>query len=212
MLLLTLFRKKGHIAFLDSAYQGYATGDLDRDAYAARLFLSRGFEFFTAQSYSKNFGLYGERIGAFSVVCANAEIAANVLSQIKLDVRPMYSNPPLHGAQIVATVFSDPALRQEWTSELKIMAGRIITMRQELRNALKEKGTPLPDGSTGEWCHITDQIGMFSFTGLTAPQCEKLIAKYHIYLLTNGRISMAGLNSKNLQYVADAIHDVVTHP
>jgi len=168
--------------------------------------------FFAAQSYSKNFGLYGERIGAFSVVCANNDIAANVLSQIKLDVRPMYSNPPLHGAQIVATVLSDPTLYQEWIAELKQMSGRIIKMREELKNLLKAKGTPLPNGQAGVWNHITDQIGMFSFTGLTVPQCEKIISKYHIYMLTNGRISMAGLNEKNVAYVADAIHDVVTNP
>jgi aspartate/tyrosine/aromatic aminotransferase len=206
-----IVQKKGHLAFLDCAYQGYATGDLERDAYAARLFMNRGLEFFAAQSYSKNFGLYGERIGAFSVVCASAEVASNVLSQIKLDVRPMYSNPPLHGAEIVATVFGDAALYKEWVDELKGMAGRIVTMRKELFNALKAKGTPLPDGKAGEWRHITDQIGMFSFTGLTPAQCEIMIKKHHIYMLTNGRISMAGLNSKNLAYVANAIHDAVTN-
>ncbi len=109
-----LLQKKEHVAFLDSAYQGYATGDLDRDAFAARYFLTQGFEFFVAQSFSKNFGLYGERIGAFTVVCANDGIAAKALSQIKLDVRAMYSNPPVHGARIVATILADPALKQEW--------------------------------------------------------------------------------------------------
>jgi len=206
-----LVQRKEHLAFIDGAYQGYATGDLARDAHAARLFLSRGLEFLTAQSYSKNFGLYAERVGAFTVVCANEGIASNALSQIKLDVRPMYSNPPLHGARIVATVLADPALTDEWMKELKQMSGRIIEMRKELVNELKARGTPLPNGQQGEWHHITDQIGMFSFTGLTPDQSERMIKKHHIYMLTNGRISMAGLNRKNVGYVANAIHDVVTN-
>lgn len=206
-----IIKKKGHLAFLDSAYQGYATGDLDKDAFAARHFLQLGLEFFVAQSYSKNFGLYGERIGAFTAVCANESIAARALSQMKLDVRAMYSNPPLHGARIVATVAGDAALYKEWIAELKGMANRIIAMRKELFNALKSRGTPLPNGQPGEWNHIVNQIGMFSFTGLTVEQCEKMIGKYHIYMLTNGRISMAGLNKGNVQYVADAIHDSVTN-
>jgi len=206
-----LIHKKKHIPFLDCAYQGYATGDLERDGFAGRLFLQRGFEFLVSQSYSKNFGLYGERAGAFSVVCANEDVAAKALSQIKLDVRPMYSNPPIHGARIVTTVLSDPALAQEWVDELKQMAGRIVEMRHDLFNALKAKNTPLPNGQPGEWRHITDQIGMFSFTGLTPEQCERMIKKHHVYMLTNGRISMAGLNKKNVQYMADAMHDVVTN-
>jgi len=206
-----ILKRKQHLAFLDSAYQGYATGDLDRDAYGARLLISQGSEFLVAQSYSKNFGLYGERIGALTVVCADESIATKALSQIKLDVRAMYSNPPLQGARIVATVAADPALTQEWIQELKQMASRIISMRHELFNALKARGTPLPNGQPGEWHHIVNQIGMFSFTGLTVEQCEKIIGKYHIYMLTNGRISMAGLTTGNVQYVADAIHDVVTN-
>jgi len=206
-----IIKRKEHLAFLDSAYQGYATGDLDQDAYGARLLMKNGHEFLVAQSYSKNFGLYGERVGALTVVCANEGIAAKALSQMKLDVRAMYSNPPIHGARIVATIAADPALTQEWIQELKGMASRIIAMRQELFNALKARGTPLPNGQPGEWHHIVDQIGMFSFTGLTVEQCEKIIGKYHIYMLTNGRISMAGLNKSNVQYLADAIHDVVTN-
>eukprot|EP01111_Echinosteliopsis_oligospora_P002201 TRINITY_DN1321_c0_g1_i1.p1 TRINITY_DN1321_c0_g1~~TRINITY_DN1321_c0_g1_i1.p1 ORF type:complete len:414 (-),score=120.52 TRINITY_DN1321_c0_g1_i1:65-1306(-) len=206
-----LLHKKNHVPFLDCAYQGYATGDLERDGFAGRLFLQRAFEFLVAQSYSKNFGLYGERAGAFSVVCGNDDIAGKALSQIKLDVRPMYSNPPIHGARIVTTVLSDPVLAKEWVEELKGMAGRIVEMRHELFNALKAKNTPLPSGQAGEWRHITDQIGMFSFTGLTPDQCDRMINKHHIYMLKNGRISMAGLSKKNVQYMADAIHDVVTN-
>jgi len=210
--IVDIVRRKEHLAFLDSAYQGYATGDLDKDAYAARLLLSiPGSEFLVAQSYSKNFGLYGERVGALTVVCANESIAAKALSQIKLDVRAMYSNPPIHGARIVATIAADPELTQEWIRELKGMASRIIAMRTELFNALKARGTPLPNGQSGEWVHITNQIGMFSFTGLSVEQCEKLIGKYHIYMLTNGRISMAGINKSNVTYLADAIHDAVTN-
>jgi len=197
-------KEKSHVPFFDSAYQGFATGDVDGDAFSVRYFVEQGFELFLAQSFAKNFGLYGERIGAFSMVCKNAENAAAVLSQLKLIVRPMYSNPPLHGALLVSTILSDPVLSKEWYEEVKGMSTRIIQMRHSLFNILKEKGTP------GDWTHITQQIGMFTYTGLKPSQCEQLTSVYHIYLLKNGRISMAGLNSTNIKYVADAIHNVVT--
>eukprot|EP01113_Clastostelium_recurvatum_P006494 TRINITY_DN1292_c0_g1_i1.p1 TRINITY_DN1292_c0_g1~~TRINITY_DN1292_c0_g1_i1.p1 ORF type:complete len:441 (+),score=116.37 TRINITY_DN1292_c0_g1_i1:26-1348(+) len=198
-------QEKGLFPFVDGAYQGYASGDLDRDAYASRMFLRRGVEFMAAQSYSKNFGLYGERIGALNVVTSSPEAAKAVLSQVKLYARAMYSNPPVHGARIVAKVLSDPALYKEWITELKQMSGRIIHMREELFNALKARGTP------GDWSHIKKQIGMFTFTGLRPEQVQVMTQKYRIYMLDNGRISMAGLNSKNVAYVADAIHDAVTN-
>ena len=120
-------------------------------------------------------------------------------------IRPNYSNPPAHGARIVKIVLSDPQLYAEWKEELKGMSGRINSMRKELRAELERSRTP------GDWSHITSQIGMFSFTGLTAKQSAAMSDKHHIYLLSNGRISMAGLNSKNVKYVADAMHDVVTN-
>jgi len=153
----------------------------------------------------KNFGLYNERAGTVSVISATPKQAVAVLSQLKMVIRPNYSNPPAQGARIVATVLSDTALYAEWKQELLGMSGRIQEMRTVLRGELERLRTP------GTWEHITTQIGMFSFTGLTPKQCEHLITVHHIYLLSNGRISMAGLNSKNVKYVANAIHDAVVN-
>jgi len=197
-------RRKNHIVFFDSAYQGFASGDLVRDAYSIRLFESMGFEFFCAQSFAKNFGLYGERVGAIHVVCNSTKAASNVLSQMHIIVRTLYSSPPLHGARIVTRVLTDPKLFALWEEDLKKMANRIIAMREELLNRLVKLNTP------GDWTHIVKQIGMFSFLGLTPKQCESLVKDHHVYLLANSRISMAGLNMKNADYVAKAIHTVVT--
>lgn len=202
--LANISREKSFIILFDSAYQGYATGDLDNDAYGARLFESEGIQFACAQSYAKNFGLYSERIGCLSFVTATSTEAVAVNSQLKVVVRPMYSNPPVHGARIVHTVLSTPELRAEWIEELKGMSARIRGMRQALQDALAAKGTP------GDWSHITKQIGMFSFTGLTPAQSEAMVDQHHVYMLKNGRISVAGLSAKTVPYVADAIHKVVT--
>merc|ERR1712118_603608 len=183
------------IPLLDNAYQGYASGDLEKDNFATRLFEQSGIEFVLTQSFAKNFGLYGERIGVLHLVCADKERADAVLSQVKLVVRPMYSSPPKQGAALVAKVLGDP--------ELKEMSDRIVKMRHMLRKKLEELGTP------GTWNHITDQIGMFSFTGLSVPQCERLQNEFHIYLLKSGRISMAGLNEGNINYFAEKIDKVV---
>merc|ERR1719498_1105725 len=189
---------------MDNAYQGYASGDLEKDAFAQRLFANElNFEMFMCQSFAKNLGLYGERIGMVHIVCASAEHAKAVLSQMKLVVRPMYSNPPKHGCYLVIKVLGDEARFNRWKAELKAMADRILEVRQMLRGGLEKKGTP------GKWNHITDQIGMFSFTGLTQPMCERLIKEHHIYLLKSGRISLAGLNKSNVQYMVDSVDEVV---
>jgi len=188
---------------MDSAYQGYASGSLDKDAFAIRLFLSMGFEMCMCQSFAKNLGLYGERIGMLHVVCGSPTAAKAVLSQLKLVIRPMYSSPPKHGAELVMKILGSEARFKAWQDELTAMANRILEVRSLLRKGLEEKGTP------GTWNHITDQIGMFSFTGLTPAMCEKLIEKHHIYLLKSGRISLAGLNKGNIQYMVDAVDDVV---
>ena len=152
---------------LSQAYQGYASGDLDEDAASVRYFESQGIEMMIAQSYSKNFGLYGERIGALSVTTNDGpEVAQAVQSQLKMIVRPMYSNPPSNGARIVAHVLSTPELYADWVAELKSMSGRIIEMRDRLRSGL-EKLKPEND-----WSFITTQIGMFAYTGLTAEQVQ----------------------------------------
>jgi aspartate aminotransferase len=205
--LATLMKSKKHFPFFDTAYQGFASGDLDRDAGAIRLFVEEGFELVIAQSFAKNFGLYGERAGCFHYVAAPsagaAEITTRVASQLAILQRSEISNPPIYGARIASIVLNDPALFAEWQENLRTMSGRIIDMRKKLRAKLEELGTP------GQWNHITDQIGMFSFTGLTEPQVLKLRSEYHIYMTKNGRISMAGLNSKNVDYVAAAVDKVV---
>ncbi|KAL8274629.1 hypothetical protein Esti_001458 [Eimeria stiedai] len=170
---------------IDLAYQGFATGDLERDALAVRMFADKfSGAFFVAQSFAKNLGLYGERIGMLHAVCATPGEADAVLSQLKVVARRMYSSPPLHGARILARILSSEERVQQWQAQLRCVAERIKRARELLRNGLEKKKTP------GSWHHITDQIGMFSFTGLSREQCELLISKWHIYLLKNGRISI----------------------
>ncbi|KAG0209536.1 Aspartate aminotransferase, cytoplasmic [Mortierella sp. GBA30] len=196
---------KGHFPFFDCAYQGFASGNLDNDAYSVRYFVHRGFELFVAQSFSKNFGLYSERAGNLTIVAKSAQIKSQIESQIAKAQRAVISNPPAYGSRIVSLVLSDKGLYKEWEQNLATMANRIIDMRRILFEELIKLGTP------GKWNHIVDQIGMFSFTGLSAPQVKVLKEKYHVYLTDNGRISMAGLNSKNVKYFAHAVDDVVRH-
>ena len=186
----------------DCAYQGFASGDMEGDAYAIRLFVEEGHQVCLAQSFAKNFGLYGERCGAASVVCASKEEKERVVSQLKVAARTLWSNPPLYGARIVQTVLGDPKLKAQWYEECAGMAKRIISMRAALVENLKKAG------STRDWSHITSQIGMFAYTGLTKAQVERCIKEYHIYLTMNGRISIAGLNTHNVEYVAKAFHEV----
>lgn len=200
---LEVVKKKELIPFFDSAYQGFASGDLEEDARSVRLFVNAGLEVLIAQSYAKNMGLYGERVGAFSIVCKNPEPTAAIRSQLKRIIRAMYSSPPLHGALVAAKILSDPKKFDEWKGELRLMSGRIKEMRHALKAELEQLNTP------GTWDHITSQIGMFSFTGLRKEQVKFIRDKYHIYMTANGRISMAGLNKGNIKYVAGAIHDAV---
>jgi len=190
------------LPLVDNAYQGYASGDVVADAFLQNLLLSQNMEFLLCQSFAKNLGLYGERIGMLHVVTASEDLAARALSQLKLIIRPMYSSPPIHGAKIVEIVLGRPALKAEWLAELGAVSQRIRQVRQELRAGL-EKDTGL------DWAHITSQIGMFSFTGLTEAQSDRMISKWHVYMLRTGRISLAGLNSGNLQYVVGAIADCI---
>lgn len=199
-----LIRSKGLMPFFDSAYQGFASGNLDVDAKPIRSFVDDGGECLVAQSYAKNMGLYGERVGALSIVCKSSDVASRVESQVKLVIRPMYSNPPIHGASIVAKILSDRNMFEEWTIELKAMADRIISMRQQLFDALRARGTP------GDWSHIIKQIGMFTFTGLNSKQVEFMTKEYNIYMTSDGRISMAGLSKRTVPHLADAIHAAVT--
>ncbi|TFK77048.1 glutamic oxaloacetic transaminase AAT1 [Pluteus cervinus] len=190
--------------FFDMAYQGFASGSTSRDAAAVRHFVAEGHQIALAQSFAKNMGLYGERVGAFSITTKDAEEKARVDSQLKIVIRPMYSNPPLHGARIANTILSAPSLYAQWEGEVKGMADRIINLRDEVYNHLThDLKTP------GEWSHIKKQIGMFSFTGLKPEQTRALAEKAHIYMTTDGRISMAGLNSGNIGYFAESIDAAV---
>ncbi|KAG6740295.1 hypothetical protein NC652_039135 [Populus alba x Populus x berolinensis] len=197
-----VIQEKNHIPFFDVAYQGFASGSLDADASSVRLFAARGMELLVAQSYSKNLGLYAERIGAINVVCSSADAAARVKSQLKRIARPMYSNPPVHGARIVANVVGDPALFNEWKAEMEMMAGRIKNVRQKLFDSLSAKDT-----SGKDWSFILKQIGMFSFTGLNKAQSDNMTNKWHVYMTKDGRISLAGLSLAKCEYLADAIID-----
>ena len=155
-----LIQSKSHHVFFDSAYQGFASGDAESDAYALRYFVQRGHRSIVlAQSFAKNFGLYGERIGTLSVVCNSPLEKEAVLSQLKLIIRPMYSSPPIHGANIVKIVLSDEILTREYYANCREMANRIRSMREKLVQVLKSVG------STHDWSHVTEQIGMFAFTG-----------------------------------------------
>jgi len=203
--LAQLIKRKRLFPFFDCAYQGFASGCLDTDAWSVRFFLDQGFELFCSQSFSKNFGLYNERAGNLTCVLKNSgEQVDNFKSQMTLIIRAMYSNPPAHGGRIVDTVMKTPAMYQEWRDCIKVMANRIINMRAGLRSRLEKLGTP------GKWDHITSQIGMFSYTGLNQQQCEYLIKEKHIYLLKSGRISMCGVTPGNIDYVAESIHEAVT--
>jgi aspartate aminotransferase len=156
-----------------------------------------------AQSFAKNFGLYGERCGTLSVVCGDEEQKERILSELRTIIRPMYSSPPKHGSTIVKTVLSDPVLNDQYYKECAKMANRIAEMRVKLVDNLVNVAK-----SKHDWSHITRQIGMFAFTGMNAEMCHRLTSEYAIYLTTNGRISIAGLNDSNVEYVAKAIHAV----
>lgn len=193
--------EKGFIVFFDFAYQGFGNG-LDEDAYAVRLFANKIKNFLVANSFSKNFGVYNERTGALSVVTETADEADKVFSQLKICVRVNYSNPPGHGSSIVTTVLSDAELTKLWIKEVADMRERILAYRLKIVEALKAKGVKQ------DFSYIAKQRGMFSYTGLTSEQVQELREKYAIYMVNTGRINLAGLNSKNLDKVAEAIASV----
>ncbi|KAG6990968.1 hypothetical protein G7Y79_00060g092720 [Physcia stellaris] len=197
-------KEKKHYPFFDMAYQGFASGDTDRDAFPVRHFVAQGHQLCLAQSFAKNMGLYGERVGAFSIVCDSAEEKKRVDSQIKILVRPLYSNPPVHGARIAAEILNDPSLNKQWLAEVKGMADRIISMRALLKENLEDLG------SKHDWSHITSQIGMFAYTGLTPQQMEILAKENSVYATKDGRISVAGITSGNVKRLAESIHKVTS--
>jgi len=202
--LIPILVERDVLPYLDLAYQGFGDG-IAEDAYAVRaLGAARGADgkpmrFVVANSFSKSMSLYGERCGALSVVCADAAEAANVLGQLKFTVRRNYSSPPIHGGQIVAAVLGEPDLRQAWEAELAAMRERIRAMRVELHRVLAAR---MPDR---DFSYFLNQRGMFSYTGLSPAQVERLREEFAVYLLRSGRMCVAGLNRGNVQPTAKAM-------
>ncbi|ABM95249.1 MULTISPECIES: amino acid aminotransferase [Methylibium] len=195
-------KARGLVPFLDMAYQGFGQG-IAEDGAVVQQFLASGLDFFVSTSFSKSFSLYGERVGALSVVCASKEEASRVLSQLKIVIRTNYSNPPTHGASVVATVLTTPALRAQWEQELAGMRQRIKAMRVALVEKLQAAGVK------GDLSYITTQQGMFSYSGLNAAQMQRLRSEFGIYGVDSGRICVAALNQHNLDAVAKAIAAVI---
>ena len=195
-------KAKGLVPFLDMAYQGFGYG-LQEDGAAVAKFVAAGLTFFVSTSFSKSFSLYGERVGALSVLCENKEEAARVLSQLKIAIRTNYSNPPTHGGAVVAAVLGNPELRALWEKELGEMRVRIKAMRQKLVDGLKAAGVK------EDMSFITTQIGMFSYSGLTKDQMVRLRNEFGVYGTDTGRMCVAALNSKNIEHVCASIAKVI---
>jgi aromatic-amino-acid transaminase len=199
---VSVVAERGLVPFLDMAYQGFGTG-ISEDGAAVQRFVEAGLDFFVATSFSKSFSLYGERVGALSVVCASRDDAARVLSQLKIVIRANYSTPPTHGAKVVAAVLTTPELRTLWEDELAGMRLRIRNMRAALTESLRSEGV------SGDLSYIQRQCGMFSYSGLSAPRMQQLRSEFGVYGLDSGRICVAALNEGNLAQVAGAIAKVM---
>jgi len=200
--LIPLLKRRNLIPYLDLAYQGFGDG-IDEDAYAIRAIAAAGLSAFVANSFSKSMSVYGERAGALSVVCPDAAQAERVLGQLKFTVRRNYSSPPIHGGQIVARVLTDPELRPLWEGELAAMRTRMLAMRRQLHAVLSAK---LPGRDFG---YFLSQRGMFSYTGLSAAQVDRLREEFAVYLIRSGRLCIAGLNSGNVEATAQAMAAVM---
>ncbi len=199
---LEVVQARGIVPFLDLAYQGFAEG-ADADAYAPRLFAQATQPVFLSSSFSKSFSLYGERVGAFSLVAGSSDEAARALSHLKRVVRANYSNPPTHGSDIVARVLADPELRALWDKELGAMRERIKAMRKALVDGVQRRVPGF------DFSFVLQQRGMFSYSGLTKEQVLRLRSEYSIYTIETGRICVAALTTQNIDYVADAIAKVI---
>lgn len=199
---LDIIKTRKLIPFMDIAYQGFGES-LDADAYAIRKAVALGLSLFVSNSFSKNLSMYGERVGGLSVVCPSAEEARLVQGQLKFTVRRLYSSPPSHGGHVVDSVMNDETLFNQWVGEVYNMRDRIRAMRQKLQEVLSAK-VPGRDFS-----YFTKQRGMFSFTGLNPQQVERLQKEYGVYMVNNGRMCVAGLNHKNIDYVANAMAEVL---
>ena len=195
-------KAKNLTPFLDMAYQGFGHGIAEDGAVIGK-FVAAGLTFFVSTSFSKSFSLYGERVGALSVLCESKEEAGRVLSQLKIAIRTNYSNPPIHGGAVVAAVLNDPARRAVWEKELGEMRVRIKAMRQKFVDGLKAAGVK------EDMSFITTQIGMFSYSGLSKDQMVRLRNEFGVYGTDTGRMCVAALNSKNIEYVCQSVAKVI---
>nr|WP_317199816.1 amino acid aminotransferase [uncultured Psychrobacter sp.] len=200
--LLNVIQEQELIPFMDIAYQGFGE-DMDSDAYAIRKAVDMGLPLFVSNSFSKNLSLYGERVGGLSVVCPTPDEAERVFGQLAFTVRRIYSSPPSHGGHIVDIVMNDDALHEQWVGEVYAMRDRIKSMRLKLKSVLE---TNVPSRN---FDYLTDQNGMFSFTGLTPEQVERIQSEFGIYMVSNSRMCVAGLNTSNIDYVANAMAEVL---
>ncbi|MGF6962113.1 amino acid aminotransferase [Paraburkholderia youngii] len=201
--LIEVIGKRNLLPFIDMAYQGFGAG-IDADAFAIRELVRQNVPALVANSFSKNFSLYGERCGGLSVICESPDIAARVLGQLTSAVRANYSNPPTHGAKIVARVLTTPALRQSWEQELASMCRRIMRMRAEIHERLRGK---VPDTMLARYL---EQRGMFTYTGLSADQVDTLRERHGVYLIRSGRMCVAALNDNNVATASQAIAKVIS--
>ena len=199
---IEIVKNKELTPFLDLAYQGFGSG-LAEDGQVVGKFINSGMNFFVSTSFSKSFSLYGERVGALSVVCTDKAECDRVLSQLKIMVRTNYSNPPIHGGSVVAHVLNTPELRALWEEELGEMRVRIKLMRSMLVAGLKDAGVK------ANMDFITDQIGMFSYSGLAKDQMVRLRNEFGVYGTDSGRMAVSALNTKNVKHVADSIAKVM---
>lgn len=200
--LAEVWLERRFVALFDLAYQGFGVG-LEEDAFAIRAFAKRGKELLVASSFSKNFGLYNERVGALTIVGADSDIAERAFSHVKATIRANYSNPPAHGAAIVSTVLGDAALRTQWEAELGMMRKRIQTMREALVQGIRTQGV------ARDFSFLCDQKGMFSYTGFTPAEVDALRERHGIYMVRSGRINVAGITETKLPYLCESIRDVL---
>jgi aspartate/tyrosine/aromatic aminotransferase len=201
--IMAVMQTKSLFPFFDNAYQGFVSGDPNIDAFAVRLFVEAGFEMFVACSYAKNFGLYGERAGCLHAVANNTDVLLAIGSQLRAISRTMYSNCPTYGARIVATVLGDPQLKAEWLEQCMGMAKRLSGIRTQLYDEMRRLNVK------GTWEHIITQRGMFSYTGIPTDAVLRLRDEYHVYMLDDGRISLAGLNASNISRFVSCVAEVL---
>ncbi|XP_053575401.1 aspartate aminotransferase, cytoplasmic-like [Bombina bombina] len=201
-----IMKRKKMFPFFIMKAVGLNSGYVEKDAWSVRFFVSEGFELFCAQSFSANFGLYGERVGCLTVVIKTNEVLLGVCSQLEILARSKWSAPPAVGARIVATILNNSFFYAEWKESIKEAAKRLMIIREKMKGKLRLLGT------LQSWEHITNQTGLFSYTGLTCVQVRLLIKKYHIYLHENGLINISSLNDSNLAYLLQSIHEVSSIP